>query len=324
MALHWLDENKNQGWKWDTTNSALKLYHSTSLCMTVTPSTGAVVFAGAVSGITTLASTGNATVGGTLGVTGASTLASVAVTGAATVGTTLGVTGNTTVGGTLGVTGASTLASVGVTGAATVGTTLGVTGNTTVGGTLGVTGATSLAAVSTTGATTTTSGVGAIGADGSLTSERGISGVHLTKLTFAKSATVAAAALSWGGECYTMPAVRTVILGLSIDGYMQSTGAGGAVGDVGEVGVGVLVGSGAAATLAAVGANAENIITGTAHTAVAADTSGVADVATAVGLGAGLVLAASAVIYANAAGTWSGADDVAFAGTMHVCWAELD
>lgn len=51
--------------------------------------------------------TGNATIGGTLGVTGASTLS-----------------GNTTVGGTLGVTGASTLS-----------------GNTTVGGTLGVTGA---------------------------------------------------------------------------------------------------------------------------------------------------------------------------------------
>jgi hypothetical protein len=73
----------------------------------------------ATSGAATLASagiTGNATVGGTLGVTGASTLASA------------GVTGNAAVGGTLGVTGASTLASAGITGAATVGTTLGVTG----------------------------------------------------------------------------------------------------------------------------------------------------------------------------------------------------
>ena len=78
----------------------------------------------------TAAITGNTTVGGTLGVTGATTLSSTA-----------DITGNTTVGGTLGVTGATTLSStLGVTGNTTVGGTLGVTGNTTVGGTLGVTG----------------------------------------------------------------------------------------------------------------------------------------------------------------------------------------
>lgn len=73
--------------------------------------------------------TDNATVGGTLGVTGAATLSSTAA-----------ITGNTTVGGTLGVTGASTLASAAITNNATVGGTLGVTGNSTIGGTLGVTG----------------------------------------------------------------------------------------------------------------------------------------------------------------------------------------
>jgi hypothetical protein len=98
-----------------------------------------------------VSASGNATVGGTLGVTGASTLDS------------LGVTNNATVGGTLGVTGASTLDSLGVTNNATVGGTLGVTGastldslgvtnNATVGGTLGVTGASTLGSVTASGA----------------------------------------------------------------------------------------------------------------------------------------------------------------------------
>jgi hypothetical protein len=167
--------------------------------VTVASASGNTAIAGtlAVTGVTSLSSlstTGNATIGGTLGitggltipgtlavtgtstltgavgigstlaVTGASTLASLGVTGAATVGTTLGVSGAATL-ASLGVTGASTLASLAVTGAATVGTTLGVTGASTlaslavtgaatVGTTLGVTGATTLGDLSTTGNTT--------------------------------------------------------------------------------------------------------------------------------------------------------------------------
>jgi hypothetical protein len=80
----------------------------------------------------------NATIGGTLAVTGAATLSStLALTGNLNVNTNrFNVTassGNTAIAGTLGVTGATTLSS-----------TLGVTGNTTVGGTLGVTGAVTL------------------------------------------------------------------------------------------------------------------------------------------------------------------------------------
>ncbi len=93
---------------------------------------------GAITG-SSLAISGNGSIGGTFGVTGAVTL------GATTVST-LAATGNATLGGTLGVTGATTLAGL-------TATTGAFSGNTTIGGTLGVTGATTLASL---GATTGT------------------------------------------------------------------------------------------------------------------------------------------------------------------------
>ena len=83
---------------------------------------------------------GNATMGGTLGITGTTTAAAinasgtVAMAGAATVGTTLGITGTTTAAAI------NASGTVAMAGAATVGTTLGVTGATTLSSTLGVTG----------------------------------------------------------------------------------------------------------------------------------------------------------------------------------------
>ena len=139
-------------------------------------------------GATTVAqASGNTSVGGTLGVTGAttlsstlnagaSTLASATISGAATVGTTLGVTGatgidgdfdintnkftvasatgNTVIAGTLGVTGDSTL-----TGALTANGTntldnATISNAATVGTTLGVTGATTLSSTLSAGAST--------------------------------------------------------------------------------------------------------------------------------------------------------------------------
>lgn len=98
--------------------------------------------------------TGDLAIGGTLGVTGHSTLGTVQA-GNTNVTGTLGVSGqstlgaltagSTSIGGTLGVSGATTLAGLSA-GASTL-ASLGVTGNTTVGGTLGVTGATTMNAL---------------------------------------------------------------------------------------------------------------------------------------------------------------------------------
>ena len=87
--------------------------------------------------IGTLVANTNATIGGTLAVTGTSShtgnstfSGTLGVTGATTLSSTLGVTGNTTVGGTLGVTGATTLSStLGVTGATTLSSSASITGN---------------------------------------------------------------------------------------------------------------------------------------------------------------------------------------------------
>ncbi len=67
---------------------------------------------------TTISTSGNATVGGTLGVTGATTMANVTSTGTVTAAG-ISTSGNATVGGTLGVTGATTMANVTSTGTVT-------------------------------------------------------------------------------------------------------------------------------------------------------------------------------------------------------------
>lgn len=99
-----------------------------------------------------LAVSGNASVGGTLGVTGNSSLSTVSSSGAATLNS-LGVTGNATVGGTLGVTGNSSFTTFSSSGLGSP-SSLAVTNGATVGGTLGVSGSSSLSTLNTSGLAT--------------------------------------------------------------------------------------------------------------------------------------------------------------------------
>jgi hypothetical protein len=112
------------------------------------------VLSAGTSSVTSSTVSGNGTIGGTLGVTGATTLSSTLTAGTSTL-TSLSVTNNETVGGTLGVTGATTLSSTLTAGTSTL-TSLSVTNNETVGGTLGVTGATSLSSLTASGTSTLT------------------------------------------------------------------------------------------------------------------------------------------------------------------------
>lgn len=112
-----------------------------------------------------ITTTGNATVGGTLGVTGNITGTDITANGALK-GASLNVTNDATVGGTLGVTGNITGTDITATGVLKGGS-LNVTNNATVGGTLGVAGATTLG--STLEVTSDTTLHGALNAKGKAT-----------------------------------------------------------------------------------------------------------------------------------------------------------
>ncbi len=121
-------------------------------------------FSVATNKLTVAAASGNTVVGGSLTVTGATSLSgNLAIPGNLSVTGTSTLTGATSVASTLGVTGATSLSSVSTSGAATIGTTLNVTGATTLGTagvttanitTLNVSGVSTLASVGVTGAAT--------------------------------------------------------------------------------------------------------------------------------------------------------------------------
>jgi len=102
-----------------------------------------------ITGSAGLAVSGPATIGSTLGVTGAATFSSTLQAGASTLAS-AGITGNATVGGTLGVTGAVTLSSTLQAGASSL-ASLGVAGSSALAGALSVAGASSLNSLAVTG-----------------------------------------------------------------------------------------------------------------------------------------------------------------------------
>jgi hypothetical protein len=116
------------------------------------------VLSAGTSSVTSSTVSGNGTIGGTLGVTGATTLSSTSAHGgAATFSSTVNVTGATSL-TTLTASGTSTLTTLTTTGAASVGGTLGVTGATSLSS-LTASGTSTLTALTTTGAATFSSTV---------------------------------------------------------------------------------------------------------------------------------------------------------------------
>lgn len=136
---------------------------------------GTLGVTGAFTG-SSLTLSGNEIVGGTLSVTGASTFAAISGTNGILSGT-LGVTGNTTFGGTVGITGALNGSSAAFSGNGTVGGTLGITGNSTFGGTVGITGALS-------GSSASFSGNGTVGGTFGVTGTSTLAAVNATNGNF--------------------------------------------------------------------------------------------------------------------------------------------
>ncbi len=152
-------------------------------------------------------------------------------------------------------------------------------------------------------------------------------GVHMrstfTLTAFAVGTTADAAALAIGAAFATLPAGVEVIncarisIGLTIDDVNTA--------QTPEVGIGNVVGSGANATLGAVGAGAENIIEGSAVADCAGTPEVVNDIPTA---NVPLVINSGDphALYLNAAATWADMDAgkaLTAAGTIVIDWVKL-
>jgi hypothetical protein len=217
----------------------------------VTPSNLASVFAAppaiggttpAAGSFTTIAASSNATITGTLGVTGATTLSSTLAAGNTTITGTASVSGAATLSSTAHIVGAATLDStLAVTGAATLSSTLAA-GNTTIIGTMSVSSTTTLAAttivgntnINATGAGTTTIGGNSAGAIGIVVG----SGGNFTLTAGSATATMIIGSASQTGAITlgNSTAGQTINIGTGVNTDANTvniaTGASGANSDV--------------------------------------------------------------------------------------------
>ena len=169
---------------------------------------------------------------------------------------------------------------------------------------------------------TAPSNVGVVGS-GVTTVETGTETLHVTTLTVSKTmpAIAAAANQGVGTAAYTLPAGVKVVKSARFSLGLTQAGALIAA-DTPEIGLGTLIGTGAQATLGAVGAGAENILHGSSTVALT-NCTGTAVIDGAV-VDLYVAAADSHVIYINIADGWAGADaGPTVAGTVVLEWMAL-
>ena len=127
------------------------------------------------------------------------------------------------------------------------------------------------------------------------------------------------AALAGGNLIYTFPAGAIVVRGATIS-YGITLTTGTPTTDTPDVGLGTVIGSGANATLDAVGSTSEDIMTGQ----TAGDVAGTATLAT-VGTVLAIEAAGTKTVHINWADTWANVDNTAAtgAGTIVLNWSHL-
>ena len=154
--------------------------------------------------------------------------------------------------------------------------------------------------------------------------EAGDSYHHVTTLTltaFAVGDSADNAALSDGALIYTLPAGAIIVDACSLD--VALTLADAVQTDTPELGVGTTVGSGANATLGAVGAAAENVFEGTAVANVAGTTPLEAVKQPTAATTLLISAAADHTLYLNVADTWAdltAASAITATGTVRLVW----
>ena len=145
---------------------------------------------------------------------------------------------------------------------------------------------------------------------------------HQTKLTFTALGVitpVALANLAGGVLLYTFPAGAIMVDSANLSVALADVSAGAlCVADTPEIGVGLLVGSGAQATLNAVGATAHNYI---AAAAVAGCAAAYTDIKLSESVARVALPAATAhIVNLNAADGWAGAGTIKATGTVILNW----